>query len=145
MDSSDKSDILDEDDTKEGNQVHSVGRIDKDIYKCITEDIITDEVILTDKQILHIKERHPNDYESVVAYISDVLTDPDYIIQDKHENTGLVVKRINVEGESLQVVLRLCTSEDEKGYQNSVISCWRISNSRLQNYLRNKTILYKKE
>ena len=38
----------------------------------------------------------------------------------------------------LQIVLRLCTSGDEHGYKNSVISCWKISERRLQNYLRNK-------
>lgn len=34
---------------------------------------------------------------------------------------------------------------DDPNYKNSVISCWEISEKRLQNYLRNKTILYKKE
>lgn len=27
--------------------VHIVGRIDRNIYKCITEDIVTDEVVIT--------------------------------------------------------------------------------------------------
>ena len=40
-----------------------VGKIDKEKYRCITEDIVTDEVIITDERIGHIKERHPNDYE----------------------------------------------------------------------------------
>jgi len=28
--------------------VHIIGRINRDIYKCITDDIVTDEVIITD-------------------------------------------------------------------------------------------------
>ena len=28
--------------------MHIVGRIDKEIYKCITNDIVTDEVVITD-------------------------------------------------------------------------------------------------
>lgn len=30
---------------------------------CITDDIVSDEVIITYVQIKHIQERHPNDYE----------------------------------------------------------------------------------
>ena len=44
-------------------EVHSIGKIDREIYKCITEDIRTDEVIITDNQIQHIKDRHPEAYE----------------------------------------------------------------------------------
>lgn len=40
----------------------------------------------------------------------------------------------------MSIVLRICTSEDEPGYKNSIISSWEISDKRLQNYLRNKQI-----
>lgn len=43
--------------------MHSIGKIDREIYKCITEDIRTDEVIITNNQIQHIKDRHPEAYE----------------------------------------------------------------------------------
>ena len=43
--------------------MHIVGKIDKEIYKCITDDIVTEDVIIIDNQIKHIRERHPNDYE----------------------------------------------------------------------------------
>lgn len=36
-----------------------IGKINIEIYKCITEDICTDEVIITEKQIEHIKEHNP--------------------------------------------------------------------------------------
>lgn len=48
--------------------MHTVGRINRDIYKCITEDLVTDEVIITDERIQHIKERHPDDYERYYEY-----------------------------------------------------------------------------
>lgn len=126
-------------------EVHSIGKIDIDIYKCITEDIRTEEVIITDNQIQHIKDRHPEAYDKVLSNIQETIKVPDYIIKDKHEHTGLVVKRIATENGILQVVLRLCTSGDEQEYKNSVISCWEISERRLQNYLRNKEILYSRE
>ena len=75
-------------------EVHIVGKIDKEIYRCITEDIRTNEVIITDNQIQHIKDRHPEVYNKVLSNIQEALRVPDYIIRDKHEYTGLVVKRI---------------------------------------------------
>ena len=131
--------------TKEDVQVHSVGRINRDIYKCITEDIVTDEVIITENQMQHILDRHPDAYTEIIDYLSDIIRDPDFIIEDKHDNTGLVIKRVKLEKEYAQMVLRICTSDDNPNYKNSVISCWEISEKRLQNYLRNKRILYKKE
>ena len=92
--------------------VHSVGRINREIYKCITKDIVTEEVIITENQIKHIQDRHPDSFEKAAGHA--------------------------------QIVLRVCTSEDEYGYKNSIISCWEISEKRLQNYLRNKRILYKR-
>ena len=125
--------------------MYTIGKIDRKIYKCITEDIMTDEVIITDNQIQHIKDKHPEVYDKVLSNIEEAIRIPDYIIKDKHEYTGLVVKRIETESGVLQVVLRLCTSEDELGYKNSIISCWNLSERRLQNYLRNKEILYRRE
>ena len=46
--------------------MYRVGKIDREIYHCIAEDIVTDEVIITVVQIMHIRERHPNDMEFFV-------------------------------------------------------------------------------
>lgn len=139
-------DILNTENTKEEIQVHSVGKIDRDIYKCITADIVTDEVIITDNQIQHILDRHPDAYETAMKEMRTAIESPDYIIaDDKHNNTGLVIKKFKMKGDNLQLVLRICTHKDEPGYKNSVISCWGISEKRLENYLKNKRVLYKKE
>ena len=134
--------------TKRGEDVESIGKIigkiDKEIYKCITEDIITDEVIITNNQIEHIKIRHNESLDLAMSTVEETLLDPDFIFRDKHPNTGLIVKLLEVDNLHLQVVLRICTSNDTKGYKNSIISCWVISKSRLANYLRNKEILYRK-
>ena len=130
---------------KSSIQVHLVGKINRNIYRCITEDIVTDDVIITENQMQHILDRHPEAYKEVIDYLSDIIQEPDLIIKDKHKNTGLVVKKIKTGNEYAQMVLRICTSNDDPNYKNSVISCWEISEKRLQNYLRNKTILYKKE
>ncbi|MBE5867980.1 MAG: hypothetical protein E7293_03350 [Lachnospiraceae bacterium] len=140
-----KGDIINESKEEKVVDVHTVGKIDKEIYKCITKDIVTDEVVITDNQLQHILDRHPEAYDKVIGYFNDALAAPDYIIKDKRKNTGLIIKNITDGQNLLQMVLRICTSEDEEGYKNSIISCWEISEKRLQNYLRNKEILYKSE
>lgn len=141
-----KFDTIEPENTKEDIRVHSVGKIDRDIYKCITDDIVTDEVIITDNQIQHILDRHPDAYETAMKEMRTAIESPDYIIaDDKHDNTGLVIKKFKMKGDNLQLVLRVCTHKDEPGYKNSVISCWEISEKRLENYLKNKRVLYKKE
>lgn len=146
VDNDGKAVILNEEESmEEVLGVHFIGKLDKNIYKCVTEDIVTDEVIITDNQIEHIRERHPKDYNEVVEYISTALKNPDYILEDKHKNTGLVIKSMEDRKDNIQMVLRIHTSVDKKGFKNSIISCWKISNKRLQNYLRNKKILYKQE
>ena len=119
--------------------------IDIETFKCITNDITTDEVIITEERIQHIKEIHNNDFFEIQPYIQDVLSMPDYILADsKRENTGLILKQITENnGLKVQVVLRVHTSKDRKGLKNSIISAWKISDSRWNNYLRNKKILYK--
>lgn len=125
--------------------MHLVAKIDIEKYKCITKDIVTDEVVLTENQRQHIFDRHPDSYISSIEHLQTVFEDPDYIIEDKHKNTGLIVKELLVNDRYIQLVLRLCTSMDDPDYKNSIISCWEISDKRLQNYLRNRRILYKKE
>lgn len=143
MDKAAKSGIMKISNAKEEIQVHLVGKIDREIYKCITADIVTDEVIITDERIEHIKERHPSDYKMVIEHMTEAIRNPDYILNDERANTGLIIKSLHED--NIQVVLRIHTSKDEAGYKNSIISCWRISKRRLLNYLRNKEILYKKE
>ena len=72
------------------------------------------------------------------------IDDPDYIFRDKRPNTGLVVKKILNGEESSLLVLKIITSDDNKDYKNSVITSWKITEKRLNNYLRNKDVIYKK-
>ena len=74
--------------------MHLIGKLDKEIYKCVTEDIVTDEVIITDNQIGHIRERHPNDYERFAQYFSEIVSAPDYIIETNKPYTALILKEI---------------------------------------------------
>lgn len=141
-----KSVILNDTSTKEVTDVHSVGKINKDIYKCITDDIITDDVIITDERIQHIKDRHPNDYERYCAFLKDVVENPDYIVKTNKPNTALILKEMMDENEEqFKTILRLVTSKDNPKFKNSIITFMKIDEKEWGRLLRNKTILYKRE
>lgn len=130
-------------------EVKELCNLDVNIYRCITENIDTDRVVLTNKSVLHIADHHPDAYNDVLIELKDTILSPDYIISDgKHENTGLVIKRIESDAESGQhtfIVLKVCTDSQNGQLANSIISGWKISDKRLNSYLRNKQVLYKKE
>ncbi len=123
----------------------TVGRIDIEKYRCITENITTDEVVITDERIQHIRERHPGDYEKIERFLKNALEVPDYILEDKNPDSGLILKLVEENGMRFQVVLRIHTSADNPEFKNSIISAWEISDSRWRNYRNNKKILYKRE
>lgn len=145
MDKAAKSGIMNTSSAKEEIQVQLVGKINKDIYKCITSDIVTDEVIITDNQKRHIKERHPNDYERFSQYFRKIVEEPDYILEANKPNTAFVLKSVEDQGTNFQLILRLKTSEDPEKYKNSIITFLKIDQKKWEKYLRNKKILYRRE
>lgn len=125
--------------------MNQIGRLDIDKYKCVADDIVTNEVIITDERIEHIKERHPNDYERYHSYIAEAVEHPDYILEDRRPATALVLKSIEENGEHFRLALRLVTSRDNPEYKNSVITFLKIRDKEWHRLLKNKTILYKAE
>lgn len=139
------SGILSASNTKEDIQVHSVGKISRDIYECITEDIVTDEVIITDERIAHIIERRGQKfYDTYRGSFADIIQDPDYIFADK-KNTALVCKEFEADDKFVNIVLRIVVSTDNPDYKNSIITAVGENRRRFQQRLRNNTPLYKKE
>ena len=122
-----------------------VGRINREIYKCITPDIITDEVIITDERIGHIKARHPNDYERFCIHIPEIIASPDYIIEAGKPNTAIILKEIDENGEKFKLVLRIKVENDPDEYKNSIMTFWHIGETTWRKNLKNKKILYKRE
>lgn len=129
----------------EGSNVQTVGRIDIEKYRCITDEIATDEVIITPERIQHIEERHPGDYEQFVKYIADILENPDYILEANKPNTGVILKEIEENGEKFKVILRVKVESDPAEYRNSILSFWQIGETTWKKNVKNKKILYKRE
>lgn len=114
-------------------------------YKCITNDIVTDEVIITDERIQHIIDRRGKEfYEKYGDKFINILQEPDFIFKDK-ENTALVCKELKINNKYVNLVLRLVVSTDNPEYKNSIITAVGESMKRFEQRLRNNEFLYKKE
>lgn len=126
--------------------IQYIGKIDKQKFKEISNEVITEEVILTSKQRQHIIERHPEVYKIVENRFQEIIEKPDYILKDKSkENTAMVIKLIKEEDKIVNIILKLATKENEDRNKNSIITCIPIGKNRIKSYLKNGKIVYKWE
>lgn len=119
--------------------------LDMEIYSCVSTDIRTTEVVITEERIEHIKERHPGDYERFCSYIPEIIRVPDYIVATKLTGTAVILREFIERGEKFKLILRLKTSDMPVDYKNSVISFWCVGETTWKKTLKNKKILYKRE
>lgn len=125
--------------------VHFVGKIDKSIYSAVTNDIATDDVIITDERIAHIRERHPADFERYEKYLPEIIEQPDYILEANKPNTAILLREFSAVKEKFKLVLRIKIEGEPDEYKNSIISFWKIGDTTWKKTIKNKNILYKKE
>lgn len=125
--------------------MHIIGKIDPLIYNCITDEITSTDVIITENQIQHIKERHPNDYERYAAFFNEIIEKPDYIIETQKPNTALILKELSTDKLIFKTILRLVTPKDNPNYKNSIITFMKIDEKELNRLVKNKKVLYKKD
>ena len=124
--------------------MQTVGFIDREKFRLIAENITTDEVIITDERIGHIKDRHPGDYERYFHLITQIIECPDYILEANKPYTAVILKEVSIGGEVFKTILRLATSVDDPSYKNSIITFMKIDKKDWDRLIRNKTVLYKR-
>ena len=125
--------------------MQTVGRIDRNIFRCVAEEIITDEVILTDDRGKHIVDRRGADFlEKYGPYFPLILADPDYIFPDNHIHSVLVCKTVGEGEDAVNLVLRLAVEGDDPAFKNSIITAIKESKKRFAQRLRNHVPIYKK-
>ena len=110
--------------------VRYVGKIDREVYSCVAGDIVTDEVIITDERVQHIKERHPGDYGRYFIYLTEIVETPDYILEANKPDSAVLLKNISENGKNYKPILRLKTSRDPDSFVNSVISFQKVEDNR---------------
>ncbi len=123
----------------------TIGKIDIEKYQKVTEKtILTDEVIITNNRIEHIIERRGlyfyNEYKK---YFSEIVFNPDYIFKDVRENTALVSKRINHNGNNINIVIKLVVEGENTNYKNSIITVIKENEKRFAQRLRNNSPFYR--
>lgn len=127
------------------SSIRFICKIDLDLYKCASDNIITDEVVLTKKQEIHIRDENNRDVlDKYINDIESILNNPDYILDDeKNKNTVKVIKSIPYcKNKNIHIVLRLVVVDDNPNYKNSIITAWEISDKKLGQLIRNKTVLF---
>lgn len=130
----------------ETDAVQYVGKINREMYKVITDDITTDEAVITDERIAHILERHPQEqHKAVIERLLESIQGPDYILKDTAPQTAVVLKAFPEQSERYRIIFRLHGKGDKSDYKNSVITAFYISERKYNKYIRNKEVLYKKE
>lgn len=125
--------------------MHYIGKIDINKFRCVIENIQTDEVIITDERIEHIRLRHPNDYERYFEYMKESVENPDYIIEANKPKSALILKAFEENSRQIKMILRLVTPDDDSEYKNSIITFMKINEQEWRRLIKNKNILYKFE
>ena len=107
--------------------VNFICKIDRELYRIVDEDLVTDDVIITEQQILHIEDGHPGDYDRLSSHIPLILQEPDYILRGNRPHTALVLKKIVTPELTAEIVLRLKVSGDPDDYKKTPLSPCGIS------------------
>lgn len=125
-------------------EIRGLGRINTVLLEKEFGKIQTDKIIVTNERLLHIQERHPQDYELFEKYGRDSVQNPDYVIRDmKNDGTVFMVKKLP--DTNLNVVVRVVLDTDKAGLQNSVMTFYRIRERNLKKMIEKNALLYKKE
>ncbi len=123
-----------------------LGTFSSDMMKLLEKEIgplQTDEIIVMEERLRHIKERHPQDYDLFGTFGKDCIFSPDLILaEDDRPGSVLMIKR--AEDRNLNVVMRLALTTDTAGYKNSVITFFKMRDKSLKSRIKNSRIIYAK-
>ncbi len=111
--------------------MHFVCKLDRKLYGVVTKDIASDDVVITEERIEHIKEHHPNDFETFADFFVEIINDPDYILAGNTERTFLLLKEIHQKNRPVKLILRLKTFDDPAEYKNSILTFTRTDKKRM--------------
>lgn len=125
-------------------EITKLGKINTQSFEKEFGRLKTDEIIITNERIEHIKSHHPMDYQLFEKYGKDTVNDPDIIIKDgKKDGTVFMVRKLPET--NLNVIVRLVIENDDEKLKNSVMTFYRIREKNLKKLENKNKVLYKKE
>lgn len=102
------------------------------------------EVILRDERLEHIKERHPEIVDVLKDNYVETVNNPDYALKDyKNTDTALFLKKI--EDYSINLVVKLSTSNSDKSLENSAITVYRVRKREVKRLQKKNKIIFDKK
>lgn len=106
-----------------------ITNLDKKKLGIYENQIITEEVILTDERLYEpILLFHEEEYKQLRPYIKNIIEAPDYIVEDnRHEDTMIYLKEIDAIGKNSRVVIKLALGKDEEHNKNSIITLMKLN------------------
>ena len=97
-------------DAKRGFKMKIIGYISKDVIKTLGLNISPDTpVFIGESNIEHIKNRHPYEFDKYYKDISIIINSPDYVGINPKDDSILIVKLYNVDGEDVRVAVKIAS------------------------------------
>lgn len=122
----------------------SLGKINLSILSTYFDNLVTDEIVVTQERAMHILQKHPQDMELFKKYGKVSVEDPDMIIQDL-ENEGTIFMIKKLPETNLNVIVRLVLQGEDKTRKNSVMTFYRIREKNLKKLINKNKLLYSKK
>lgn len=136
--------ITDEKKVADMTQIFAMGTIDKQVFLNKYGALQTDEVIVTGERLVHIQERHPEDYNLFIKHGKECIEHPDLIISDEN-NIGTVSMIKKLDDTNMNVIVRLVLEGENSAHKNSVMTFWRIRDKNVAKLIKKNEIIYKRE
>lgn len=125
-------------------KIQTLGKINRNFLEDEFGKIQTDEIVITNERLLHIMERHPDDYGLFVKYGVESVINPDIIVKDE-KNKGTVFMVKHLKDTNLNVVVRVVLETDSSILKNSIMTFYRIREKNLKKLMKKNKVLYKRE
>lgn len=117
-------------------KIRGVSEIEKEYGKLKNQD-----VVLTDERKKHIKDRRGVDADDVNRHIGDTIKQYDYIIVGGKNSVRYIKSFSDTENYNVIIILSLNDSK----YANSITTGMKISDKRLERYLKSNKIIAKRK
>lgn len=92
-------------------------------------------IYLGSSNIEHMKDKHPADYERYHAYISQILSAPDYVAINKKNQSIEYVKQFRIDDAFVKVAVRV--SHSGRYFARSM---YTLNTKRVQNFIAKGTL-----